>query len=112
MCDLAGRLKDFREHTQSYLRQLPSGGEPSPPSTGRRLNVRAIPFAAGLGRRTVYDLKHGIDGYGKDIYIEKECPVTGRPIIWYKFDKKGRKLRHVRGNLCIRTEQLDASPYV
>ena len=112
MFDLAGRLKDFREHTQSYLRQLPSGGEPHPPSPGRRFNVRAIPFAAGLGRRTVYDLKHGIDAYGVDIYIEKECPVTGRPIIWYKFDKQGRKMRCQRTSLCIRVEHLDKSPYV
>ena len=71
-----------------------------------------IPWAAGLARRTVYDLMWGEDGYGREIFIESEDEHTGKPTVWYLFDKAGHKIRHERNMFCVRTERLGASAYL
>jgi hypothetical protein len=72
----------------------------------------AIPWAAGLGRRSVYDLTPGIDGYGREIFIESEDEYTGKPTVWYKFDAKGNNVQCVRNGFCITVKRLGASPYL
>ncbi|MFN0278534.1 MAG: AAA family ATPase [Pyrinomonadaceae bacterium] len=60
------------------------------------INISAIPFAAALRRIHVTDLKRGFDGYGREIFIEKEDEYTGKPIIWYNYDSKKRVRRFER----------------
>jgi hypothetical protein len=76
------------------------------------IDVLAIPWAAGLGRRTVYALKPGFDGYGRVIYIESEDESTGKPRVWYQFDRSGNNIRHERKTFSIITERLGESPYL
>ena len=71
-----------------------------------------IAWVAGLARRTVYDLMWGEDGYGREIFIESEDEHTGKPTVWYLFDKAGHKIRHERNMFCVRTERLGASAYL
>jgi len=111
--ELAGRMREIGEYARRYLGQVPSGGEPPPPSKPKGLNVHAIPFAAGLRRRTIYDLEPGFDANGRDIYIEKKCENTGQPIIWYRLDQKtGRKVHYFRRDRTIFPTNLDAGPYL
>ena len=53
------------------------------------VDVTQIPFMAALKRRTIYDLEHRVDEYGRDVYVETACDVTGRPKISYRYDSKG-----------------------
>lgn len=46
-------------------------------------------------------LKHALNDYGKDIWIEKE-DERGKPVIWYSFDSKERKQKHVRDSNGVR----------
>lgn len=50
------------------------------------------PPLQGPVRVSVYDLKYGIDGYGREIYIQSQ-DVNGKPMIWYRIDRNGRKTR-------------------
>ena len=66
---------------------------------------------AALKRIHVTDLKRGVDGYGRDIFIEKECEYNGRPIIWYQYDSKGNLYRKERDSLGISITRLE-SPWI
>ena len=58
--------------------------------------VRKRPPNAREIRASLSGLKHTLNDYGKDIWIEKEDEYTGKPAIWYSLDSKGRKQKHVR----------------
>jgi len=60
------------------------------------MDVSAIPFAAALKRIHVKDLKRGVDGYGREMFIEKEFEYNGKPIVWYQYDSKGKLIRKDR----------------
>jgi KaiC/GvpD/RAD55 family RecA-like ATPase len=60
-----------------------------PQSQSSTINYSAIPFAAGLRRRNIYDLKRTVDEYGKEIFIEKEGRDENNPHIWYRIDNRG-----------------------
>jgi hypothetical protein len=62
-------------------------------------------------RRTVYDLKRGVDGYGHEIFIESENTI-GQPSVWYKLDEQGNYSRYVRGLFGANVQNLGASPYL
>jgi hypothetical protein len=64
---------------------------------GAKMDPSKIPFAAGLRRRCVYDLKLIHDKYGAAYYIEEEEPKTGRPMVWYTVDGARNLQRFVRG---------------
>jgi hypothetical protein len=71
-----------------------------------------IPFAAALRRRSVYELKRDFDAYGREIFIEKECEPSGKPEIWYRFDRKGKLIKTVRGRAGIMVTHLGPGPYL
>ena len=54
------------------------------------------PLLHGPERVSIYDLKHGFNSLGEEIFIQAEEDVTGRPKVWYTFDKKGIKVRSTR----------------
>ena len=58
--------------------------------------MSAIPFLAALKRIHVTDLKHGIDGYGREIFIEKEYEHNGKPEVWYQHDSKNNLIKKTR----------------
>lgn len=76
------------------------------------LDVSTVPFAAGLGRRSIYNLAFDYDVYGNKMYIQSRCEHTGKPAIWYKIDKQGHKRRFTRGPSGIKVDQLDAGPFL
>lgn len=57
-------------------------------------------------RRTVYDLKRGLDTYGREIFIQRKDEITGKPTVWYRFDRQGKLQRHERKSLYINVENL------
>ncbi len=67
---------------------------------GRRLKrVRKMSRQQQLS--SLSGLKQTQNDYGRDIWIEEEDEHTGKPKIWYSFDSKGRKQKHVRDNLGV-----------
>ena len=70
----------------------------------------AMPFLAALKRIHVTDLKHGLDGYGREIFIE-EVQFDGKPTLWYQFDKKGILYRKVRDSLGISIKRME-TPWI
>ncbi len=81
---------------------LPAGRELTPPPLLRNEESRVC----------VYDLKRGFDGYGREIYIQAEDAHTGKPKVWYKFDRQGRKVRSERSPSGISVQHLNASPFL
>ena len=71
----------------------------------------AIPFAAGLRRRSVYDLKRVFNEYGKEMFVEKEYS-DGKPQVWYEFDNKGHKHRWEHRGDGRSGKNLGPSPYL
>ena len=57
--------------------------------------VRKRPPSARQLRASLSGLKHTRDDHGKEIWIESE-DHRGKPVVWYSFDSKGRKQKHVR----------------
>jgi KaiC/GvpD/RAD55 family RecA-like ATPase len=84
--------------------------EPGPIDRG--LDVTRIPFAAGLRRRSIYDLEVAINAYDREIYIEAREAITNKPKIWYEINKQGIVMKNVRKHDVIRTECLGRSPYL
>ena len=62
---------------------------------GRRLK-RVRKMSKRQQMASLCGLKHTLNDYGKDIWIEKEGENGGKPVIWYSLDSKGRKQKHVR----------------
>jgi len=55
-------------------------------------------------------LKHTLNEYGRDIWIEEVDDYTGKPKVWYSYDSNGRKQKHTRNSLGInitRGEDID-----
>ena len=73
--------------------------------------MSAIPFLAALKRIHVTDLRRGVDGNGREIFIEKEYEHDGKPIIWYQYDSKGNLYRKERDSLGIDIKRLE-SPWI
>jgi hypothetical protein len=59
----------------------------------------------------VLEFKSGIDGYGREIYIEKAFN-DGRPWIWYYFDNKGKLIKNTRGFAGNDVKRLGKGPYL
>lgn len=59
--------------------------------------------------RTIYDLKRGIDDYGREIYIENDYH-DGRPGLWYYFDRQGKCVRNRRDGYGIFVNHLKEPP--
>ena len=60
------------------------------------MDVSAIPFAAGLARRSVYDLDPELDAYGREIFVGQWDQQTRKPVVWYQFNKQGVLAKYVR----------------
>ncbi len=64
-------------------------------------------------RPSVYDLKRGIDGYGREIFIESEDEWhDGRPELWYQQDRKGNYLRFERDLFGVNIKHIGSSPFL
>jgi len=68
-----------------------NGSEPVGATTGS-----LSPLDSQLSTQNpMHGLKLSYDGYGHEIFVEKEA-YDGKPVIWYNFDSKGRKKRWER----------------
>ena len=76
------------------------------------MDVHAIPFAAGLRRRSVYDLERSFDAYGREIFIEERTEPGGKPAIWYQIDRKGNLMKSERGRAGIIITNLGKTTYL
>ncbi|MBK8466761.1 MAG: AAA family ATPase [Chloracidobacterium sp.] len=52
-------------------------------------------------------VKHSLNAFDHDIWIETEDEYTGKPAIWYSFDSKGRLKKHVRDSLGVKSILID-----
>ncbi|MEO7155928.1 MAG: AAA family ATPase [Vicinamibacterales bacterium] len=77
----------------------------------RHCDIDAIPFLGALKRIHVTDLKRGVDGYGRERFIEKEEEHNGRPILWYQYNSDGNLYRKERDSLGITLKRLE-SPWI
>jgi hypothetical protein len=70
------------------------------------------PFAAGLGRRSIYDLEFSFDSYGNQIYVETRDEHTGKPTTWYQIDRRRTTRRYQRGLSGIQVEHMNTGPFL
>lgn len=76
-------------------------------------NLMNIPFAAGLGRRSIYDLDTQFDPRGKAMFVETADDHAGKPIIWYTVESRtGTTIRHERKGVSIHRTRLRRSEYI
>jgi KaiC/GvpD/RAD55 family RecA-like ATPase len=81
--------------------------------TGRRgVRVSEIPFGAGMGRRSVYDLETVSDRYGNVAYIESRYEYDQQPMVWYQVNKKNIIVRFKRNSVGILATRLGPAPYL
>jgi hypothetical protein len=75
-------------------------------SRGGIKKVKKRPQSPRAIRASLSHLKHKLNDYGKDIWIESEDHL-GRPAVWYSLDSNGRKQKHVRdgGGISISREE-------
>ena len=110
-----GRHRDgdgvVRERSGAQIVAGNGGGVRTSARTGSTIDA-AGSGSAGPARRSIYDLKRGLDGYGGEIFIESEEHHTGRPIIWYELDENGNIVRRERKLYTISTEHLGPGPYL
>ncbi|MFN0277766.1 MAG: hypothetical protein ACKVRN_04095 [Pyrinomonadaceae bacterium] len=52
-------------------------------------------------KASVSSLKRALNDYGHEIFVEQE-DERGKPMIWYTFDSKGRKQKHIRDGNGVR----------
>jgi hypothetical protein len=76
------------------------------------IDVTKIPFAAALGRRSVYDLPVQIDGYGRPCYVELTYDHDGRRRTWYRVNKENiiSKFRLLNGT--VNVTRLGPAPWL
>jgi hypothetical protein len=92
-----------------------SQSDQSPPvnETRRGMDAAAIPFAAGLRRRTIYDLEIRLNEYGKEMYVVKWSDAKNKPELWYSKDRNGNVTRWTygtwgpQGNLIGKSDIID-----
>ncbi len=58
---------------------------------------------------TVYDLKRFVDRHGEEIFIQRECESTDKPMLWYKFDRQKNNVRYERDSAGILCTNLGRS---
>ena len=63
-------------------------------------------------RRSVYDLEKTFNAYGREIYVEEWEENSGRPQVWYEFNKQRVLVKNVRGPSGITHTYLGKSPYL
>lgn len=63
----------------------------------QRIDPTQVPFAAGLGRRSIYDLESETDEYGNRLFVESRSENDNRRAVWYTVCKRsGHVRRHHR----------------
>jgi hypothetical protein len=85
---------------------------PEQPPPQRPMDPTAIPFAAGLKRRSIYDLERRLNAYAKEIFVEQDCEVTGKPMIWYMINNRGSVNRYVRRGGGPEETRLGPAPFI
>lgn len=73
-------------------------------------DISNIPFMAALKRIHVTELKRGVDGYGREIFILEE-QNDGRPNVWFEYDSNGKLLRKERDTYGPKIKHID-SPWL
>lgn len=72
-----------------------------------------VPFAAGLGRRSIYDLERGFDAAGREIFVESAEMRTGNPTVWYRVeDRTGTVIRSHRTALAVSHKRIGKSGWI
>jgi hypothetical protein len=71
-----------------------------------------IPIEEVLNRRTVYDLEESLNAYGRIIYVEQWDETTGKPKIWYEFNKQKILVKYVRRPSVIIHTYLGKTKYI
>ena len=81
--------------------------------TARRgIDPSRIPFAAGLARRSVYDLEPAMNAYGREIFVDEWEGDRRRPRIWYEINKQGVLVKYIRSSTAITTTYLGKTHYL
>ena len=78
-------------------------GEPFP-------DDHPVQFAEDL--KSVYDLEESLNAYGRTIYVEEWDETTGKPKIWYEYNRQKILVRYVRRPSGIVTTYLGKTKYI
>ncbi|HEY2866116.1 MAG TPA: hypothetical protein VGJ02_03425 [Pyrinomonadaceae bacterium] len=69
-----------------------------------------VQFAEDL--KSVYDLEESFNAYGRTIYVETREETTGKPKVWYEFNKQKILVKYVRGPSVITHTYLGRTTYI
>lgn len=69
-----------------------------------------VQFADDL--KNVYDLEESLNAYGRTIYVETWEETTGKPRVWYEFNKQKILVKYVRGPSSITHAYLGKTKYI
>ena len=82
--------------------------EETPPSN---LPFDPIPLDE-VFRRSAYDLERSTNAYGREIFVEEWEANTGKPRIWYEFNKQKHLLKRTRSHGGILITDLGKTHYL
>jgi KaiC/GvpD/RAD55 family RecA-like ATPase len=104
----ASRIYGFDTRPQSPGSLVePDDGTVSRRKSASGYNVSGVPFAAGLGPRSVFDLEIHFDRTGQILYVESEDEYSGKPVRWYTVHQKsGVITRHERRGDVVQQTRL------
>jgi hypothetical protein len=69
-----------------------------------------VQFAEDL--RSVYDLETAVNGYKQTIYVQEWDEYTGKPKVWYEFDRAKILIKRVRSTTGITVTYLGKTKYI
>lgn len=98
--------------TDSGEENHPVRPERRPPLLRKEGSPESSPQPYGPKRVSVYDLKRGFDRDGEEIFIESENEDTGRPKVWYQFNRRGNKVKFTKDNLGRLATNLGPTAYL
>jgi hypothetical protein len=102
---------DENESDDEYLREIGMDVLSEDENPKREMDVTRIPFAAGLRRRSVYDLEAARNAYDHEIFVE-EWGSSDRPNIWYEFTRQGVLTKSIRGTAGIQITNLGKTHFL
>lgn len=88
----------------SFVEQTPSAPATVP---------AAVPFAAALRRRSIYDLERDRDPNGNEIFVESREEHSGKPKVWYRRRERGTDfVQYKRDSIGISGKTIGPLPFL
>src|SRR5205809_376905 len=104
-------ISEIRETTNEHEQTRNDPDPANPHSAIRDPQLDFIPLDQ-IFRRSVYDLEKAVNAYDRTIYVEEWEENTGRPKIWYEFNKQDVLVKSTRGPSGILVTYLGKTHYL